>query len=270
MRKRRITIDNVLDYHVRDFREVLGNRDYSSYMTSPQTEWEGGVESEIVTHIFFSDVELIYKEARRFIGGARNAYSRYNSALRRHGIKRRGTSGSEVRDTDRKKFETYVESHKTRTIMNCRHAISELCTLWDNLGEILWNYYGLYTEVNFRDARFPSLLDHLKDRGELFGFFSRVGIMRNRHGKICLQEDGTLHSLLVWRNTARHGFTGVSRVYGLEFSTLWERYIEFDDMDGRRRIKIMTSDEWVDLTARAYHHFVICYNSLLGAIKSEK
>ncbi len=271
MRKKRITIDNVLNYNVRDFREVLGDRDYQEYEAVPVVERPSGIEGDLVLQVFFSDIGLIHEEARKFIMGARNAYSRYSSALIKHGLKRRGVRVSEVREADRDRYKRYAESHKIKTIMNCRHAVSELCTLWDNLGEILWLYYGLDYEIKFRDARFPGLFDYLTDKKELFGFFSRSGVRRGSRGKSYLPEDGVLHNLLQWRNTARHGFIGISRTYGLNFSTIWERYIEFEDGGGvRKRIKVMTPDEWADLTARSYHHFVICYNSLLGAIKNKE
>lgn len=280
MRDREVTLDNVVDYKIKDFRDLFEENDEytGNFLMHTRTvddilaEEPGHLEEEKTLILFFSEIESVYEGVRELLCDLKCNYSVYIEALKKSGINRRPIKETGiirldlVREIDRTTYKRYVEKPKKAIVRNSGRALSELCTLWDNVAETLWYLYE--ADMPFTKARFPDIYGPLNDRKELQLFFRKAGVKMGRDENACLQE-GTLKELITYRNNIRHGMVGISRAFGYTFSAVYERYIEFEDHkeDKNKRLKVMTPEEWVELTVRSYQHFVECYNLLIHGLK---
>ncbi|MBI2107082.1 hypothetical protein HYT57_03790 [Candidatus Woesearchaeota archaeon] len=280
MRNRKITLDNVLDYKIRDFRGLFELKEYTyNFLRRVRTvddilaEEEGYGEEEKTLILFFSEIKSVHEGVRQSLCNLKRDYLKYTQALKKSGISRRPIERTGfvrldlVKETDNVKYKRYVEKPKRAVVRNSGRALSELCTLWDNTAETLWYLYE--ADMPFIRARFPDIYGPLKDRKELQPFFRKAGVKMSRDENACLQE-GILKELITYRNNIRHGMVGISRAFGYTFSAVHEGHIKFHDHkeDKTRLIRVMTPEEWIELTVRSYHHFVECYNTLLGGLKN--
>jgi|SRR3989338_3293460 len=279
MRSRKITLDNILNYEIKDFRSLFEKKVYSgNFLLDSITvddilaREEEDSEEEKNLILFFSEIESVYEGVRELLSNLKRNYSKYTKALKKSGINRRPVKGTgfirldPVMEIDRTRYNRYVAKSKRIVVRNSGRALSELCTLWDNTAETLWYLYE--ADLPFIKARFPDIYCPLKDRKELHPFFRRAGVKLDRNKSACLQE-GTLKELITYRNNVRHGVVGISRAYGYTFNAIHERWIELVDHyeQKNRRIKVLIPEEWIELVVESYPHYVECYNVLIDALR---